>query len=275
MSARRKNSVSVAPGIRQVTLTLVSRSSSRMANEKEIEKRLGAVVDSLETAGNEARDRAGDQDAPCIATPHIVTYPVDQIDGAGDVGVDHAPYLPKILIKEGTAKPPPGIGEQRIDRAADPLRCIIELVDTLERRQVRLQGFDGNAEAAQAGRGGFDLRLVRCDQQIEIVLGAAPGKFQAYARGSAGDDGELSANGHSSLRDGMDEADNHDLSPRFPAPSASDKEQVILPDLFIRTGVENPTMKQWHGTAKALYPAAACPIFQNKKDGCIKVVLKP
>ena len=35
MSARRKNSVSVAPGIRQVTLTFVSCSSSRMAKENE------------------------------------------------------------------------------------------------------------------------------------------------------------------------------------------------------------------------------------------------
>ena len=58
----------------------------------------------------------------------------------------------------------------------------------------------------------------------------------------------------------MEEFDNHDLRPTFLAPSAGEKEQVILAELFIRTGAENSTMKQWHGTAKALLPAVAFPI---------------
>ena len=74
----------------------------------------------------------------------------------------------------------------------------------------------------------------------------------------------------------MDEFDNHDLRPTFLAPSARRRRnKVIFPDLLIRTCAESSTMKQRHGTAKALYLAAACPVFQNKKDGRIKVVLKP
>lgn len=50
---------------------------------------------------------------------------------------------------------------------------------------------------------GFDLRFVRCDQQIEIGLGAALGKLQPDSRGSAGYDDKLSAGRHSSIRDLM------------------------------------------------------------------------
>lgn len=66
-SARRKNSVSVAPGIRQVTLTFVSRSYLPNRECKRVEKRLGTVVDSLETAGSEPGDGTGDKDAASIA----------------------------------------------------------------------------------------------------------------------------------------------------------------------------------------------------------------
>ena len=63
MSARSKNSVSVAPGIRQVTVTPVSFSSCAQRERERVEERLGAVVDRLEGARHEAGDRAGDQDA--------------------------------------------------------------------------------------------------------------------------------------------------------------------------------------------------------------------
>jgi hypothetical protein len=88
----------------------------------------------------------------------------------------------------------------------------------------------------------------------------------------------LSAGRHSALRDGIDERDNHDLSPTFLAPVAGEKELVLLPDLLIRTGAENSTMEQWHGTAKARQSADAFPIRKDSSgqmDGYITVVLKP
>jgi hypothetical protein len=34
---------------------------------------------------------------------HIAADALDEIDGAGHVGIDHAPHLVEILIEEGTA----------------------------------------------------------------------------------------------------------------------------------------------------------------------------
>src|SRR5437773_8403677 len=71
MPARSKNLVSVAPGIKQVTLTLVSRSSSRSANENE-------SVDRLETSRSKSRNGTGDQDSPGVALPHVVSDLVNE-----------------------------------------------------------------------------------------------------------------------------------------------------------------------------------------------------
>ena len=54
-----------------------------------VEERLGAVVDGLIGARHEAGDRAGDQDAAIALCAHVAADLVDQIDRAGDVGVDH------------------------------------------------------------------------------------------------------------------------------------------------------------------------------------------
>ena len=51
---------------------------------------LRAVVDRLECSGHEAGDRAGEQDPALAALAHRRREPLDQVDRAGDVGVDHA-----------------------------------------------------------------------------------------------------------------------------------------------------------------------------------------
>jgi hypothetical protein len=70
-----------------------------------------------------------------------------QVDCAGDVGVDYAADL-FVLVDEAVAKSPPGIETQKVDIAiADPRD---QLVDTLDRRQIGLDGFDRHAVRASA-----------------------------------------------------------------------------------------------------------------------------
>jgi hypothetical protein len=121
---------------------------------------------------------------------------VDEVNGAGDVGVDHAPDLFEFLIEEGTAEAAPCIRKQRIDGAPDPRRGFIKLVHALDGRKIGLQGLNNGAEATNFSRGSFDLWLVCRNQKIETIAGTALGQFQSNSGGGSGDDGELSADRH-------------------------------------------------------------------------------
>ena len=135
-SARWKNSVSVAPGLRQVTVTPLSLISSFERRGEAVDERLRAVVDRLERAGHVPGDRAGDQHPALAALDHPLHDRLDQQQGAGDVGVDDVLPLVGALVEEAVAEAMAGIGDQHVDRAVAD--CGEQLVDALLRRQVSL-----------------------------------------------------------------------------------------------------------------------------------------
>lgn len=115
---------------------------------------------------------------------------MDQVERPGDVGVDDPHDLGKILIEKGLSQTAAGIGEQDLDRSAQPLRDAVELVDTIGAREVGFDRFDCRAEAAQFTRRLLDPRLVCGDDEVEAVLRAAFGEFVADAGRGAGDESQ-------------------------------------------------------------------------------------
>ena len=72
--------------------------------------RHAGIVDGLESARSKSSNRAGDQDAAGVAPSHVVSYPVNEVNGPGDVGIDHPPRLFEILVEERAPQAAPGIG---------------------------------------------------------------------------------------------------------------------------------------------------------------------
>ena len=60
-------------------------------------------VNGLIRARNEASYRACDQYLPFVVLTHVTSHALDQIEGAGDVGVDHAAPRIGILIQKAIA----------------------------------------------------------------------------------------------------------------------------------------------------------------------------
>lgn len=80
---------------------------------------------------------------PRIAPAHVVADLVDQVDRAGDVGVDDLARFLKVLVKESAAKAAARVGHQKVDRTS--VRRSVKLVDALCGGQVGLHGFDLSA----------------------------------------------------------------------------------------------------------------------------------
>ena len=128
MSARSKNSVSVAPGIRQVTVTPLSLSSCAQREGERIEERLGAVVDRLVGAGHEAGDRAGDQDAAAAAPPHVAADLLQQVDSVPVtlVSITRSACRPKSWSRNALPRPRPALASSASTRppaARRPAAC--------------------------------------------------------------------------------------------------------------------------------------------------------
>ena len=85
-----------------------------------------------------------------ISAPHVVADLVDQVDRAGDVGIDDPPCLAEILVQERMAETAPGICQKGVDLTA--LHGRIELVHAFGGRKIGLKGFDFGAAAAKRGR---------------------------------------------------------------------------------------------------------------------------
>ncbi len=147
------------------------------------------MVDCLKGAGNMAGNRAGDQDASLIARTHLPPDFVEQVNGAGDIGVHYMANLIKVLVKEAMAQAMPGIGQQRIDRTTLGRR--VEFVNPCGRSQVSLNGIYLHAVGAKLLGCLFDLRQVGSDQEIEAAFGAQHGQFVADTTRSASHNGEL------------------------------------------------------------------------------------
>jgi hypothetical protein len=115
---------------------------------------------------------------------------VDEIDSAGDVGIDHPPDPVDILIEEGVAEADASVRKQGIDRT--PLCRRIQPVDAIGGRQVGLHRIDFSAMATKLPGRGLDGGFVGRDQEVKTCAGAASGEFQTDAGGGTGDDGKLS-----------------------------------------------------------------------------------
>ena len=55
---------------------------------------------------------------PSPAVAHVAADLLDEIERAGDVGVDDCAHVVEVLVEEAVAEPAAGIGQQRIDRPA-------------------------------------------------------------------------------------------------------------------------------------------------------------
>ena len=73
---------------------------------------------------------------------------LDEVDRAGNVGVDDAQDIIEILIEKTFAQSTPGIGQQRLDWTIANRR--IELVDAVDLREFGLQGLDFAPSASKS-----------------------------------------------------------------------------------------------------------------------------
>lgn len=153
-----------------------------------IDERLGAVVDRMEGAGHEARDRPRDEDPAAALCPHVLSDALYQVDGAGHVCINDVPNLVEVLVQERPAEPVAGIGEQRLHRPAVDGR--VELVDAIERRQVGFHGIDGCTQRAERLGTIVNGRLIGRDQQVEAATRGDDGEFEADAARGTGDNGK-------------------------------------------------------------------------------------
>ncbi len=131
---------------------------------------------------------------PGISPPHIVADLVDQVDRAGNVGIDDPPRLLEILIQKRMAEAAPRIRQEGIHLTT--LRSRIELVHAFGRRQIGLECFDLGSDVPKGCRRLLDLRFVGRDQKVVALLRAPPGKFKSDAGRRTGDDRERSGSGH-------------------------------------------------------------------------------
>jgi hypothetical protein len=188
MSARSKNSVSVGTGHQAGDRNARVHQLVPQCERKAVQKRLRRVVDGLVSTGHEARNGSGDQDAAATPRAHVAPDLLDQIDRAGDVGVDHVPDVSEILVEEGLAQAQAGIGQQRFDRASSGGG--IQRVNALNRGEIGLDSVHACAERTQFARRIIDGGFIRDDEQIEAVVRTLPRKFVADAARGAGNDGE-------------------------------------------------------------------------------------
>ena len=87
-----------------------------------IEKGLCAVVDGLIGARHQLGDRADNENLAGAARAHVAADLLDQIQRAGDVGIDHVAHIGEILVEKSLAETAPGIGEQRLDGPVHAVR---------------------------------------------------------------------------------------------------------------------------------------------------------
>ena len=99
-----------------------------------VEERLAGVVDGLIRAGNEACDRADDENPALSASSHASTKAMNETDRPGDVGVHDMDDVVEILIQKALSETSPGVGEQGVDWPITDHTA--QLVDTFDRREV-------------------------------------------------------------------------------------------------------------------------------------------
>ena len=113
---------------------------------------------------------------------------MNEIQRAGNVGVDDADYFIEVLIQKTLSQPDAGVGEQGIDLSSFG-RCIQGL-DPLNRGKVGFNRLYICSHIAEMLGRRFDLFLIGRNDEVKAIFGAASRKLVAYARGRAGNNGE-------------------------------------------------------------------------------------
>ena len=113
---------------------------------------------------------------------------LNEIDRAGDVRIDDVASRVEVLIEKGVAQSMSGVGEQGVNRAARGFRE--QLIDDVDRGQVGLDRFSGNAVSLESARGMRDLRLIGRDHEIKSVFRAERREVITDTCRGAGDDSQ-------------------------------------------------------------------------------------
>ena len=154
-----------------------------------VDERLGAVVDRLEGARHEAGDRAGDQDAALAARAHVAADLLDQVDRAGDVGVDDVAAVVEVLVEEALPRPCPALASSA--STGRPPIGRVERVDALDGREIGLDRLDRRRRslrklaARRCSISGSSAAITDRSRARRML-----GQFEADAGRGAGDDGE-------------------------------------------------------------------------------------
>ena len=126
---------------------------------------------------------------PAPACAHIPSYLLHEMQGAGDVSIEHPLNLFEILIEESVAKPAAGVGDQNIDRTA--ANRLGELLDPLGRGKISLHSHRVDTARSKTFRRILDLPFVRRYDYVEAMRGAFVGQIVADAGRGASDDREF------------------------------------------------------------------------------------
>ena len=112
-----------------------------------VEKSLGAVVDRLEAAWNEASDRAGDQDSALVTLPHVPADTVNERDRSGDIEcLPHLRARARSWSRNASPQTDAGVGQESVNRPSADRRH--ERIDALRSGEVRLDRLDLGTFAA-------------------------------------------------------------------------------------------------------------------------------
>ncbi len=149
----------------------------------------------VEAARDVSGDRTGDEHPAVPAPDHLCEHPLQQIDGAGHIGVDRVAPVRHPLIEERPAGADPGVGAQHVDGGA--LGGRQQAIDALDGRQVGLDPGHLAADLAEGACRIVDLRLVGGNNQVVSRGSRESGELETDPGRSAGDDGELG--GHANL----------------------------------------------------------------------------
>lgn len=104
------------------------------------------------------------RDAAPAPLAHVGAEAVEQMHRAGNVGVYDPLDGIGLLIEEGISQPGPGIGKERVDGPAGPLRAFMNGRHALPRGEIDLQRGDLDVQASQVLGCRVDRPSVRNDQ---------------------------------------------------------------------------------------------------------------
>ena len=172
-------------------MTLVSLSLVAQREGEGIEERLARVVNRLVRARNEARDRTGNENAPFVVVAQIAPHSLNEVEGSGDIGLDHLAPGVGVLVEKPVAEPPARVREQGVHWPAAGFDGAVKLFDAFLRRKIGFHRLDLRARASQFLRRRLDLGFVGGDDEIVAFARRVARKLIADAGRGAGDDGQM------------------------------------------------------------------------------------